>query len=106
MPEVELTNCLLSSAWLRRAAQEKGLPMHVVDGAVSKGKKGVLFMTATPMPTSSIKPGDTNSLVAMPAEIVQSPKVQPLWRFALVGLGPLTALAILACLVTLFQRVA
>jgi hypothetical protein len=29
---------------------------------------------------------------------------QPLWRFALVGLGPLTAMGVFALLVALFQR--
>jgi len=33
-------------------------------------------------------------------------KTQPLWRFALVGLGPLTALAVFALLVGVFQRLA
>ena len=32
------------------------------------------------------------------------PKSQPLWRFALVGLGPLSALGVFALLVALFQR--
>ena len=33
------------------------------------------------------------------------PKSQPLWRFALVGLGPLTALGVFALLVALFQHI-
>lgn len=32
------------------------------------------------------------------------PKSQPLWRFALIGLGPLSALAVFALLVTFFQH--
>jgi hypothetical protein len=31
-------------------------------------------------------------------------KTEPLWRFALVGLGPLTALAVFGLLVAVFQR--
>ena len=31
---------------------------------------------------------------------------KPLWRFALVGLGPLTALALFGLLVALFQHLA
>jgi hypothetical protein len=34
------------------------------------------------------------------------PKAQPLWRFALIGLGPLTALAVFALLLALCQRLA
>jgi hypothetical protein len=41
----------------------------------------------------------TAAAAAMPA-----PKSQPLWRFALVGLGPLTALGIFALLVAFFQH--
>jgi hypothetical protein len=35
-----------------------------------------------------------------------APKSQPLWRFALVGLGPLTALGVFALLVAFFQHLA
>jgi RNA-directed DNA polymerase len=35
---------------------------------------------------------------------MSAPKSQPLWRFALVGLGPLTAMGVFALLVALFQR--
>jgi len=35
-----------------------------------------------------------------------APKSQPLWRFALVGLGPLSAMGVFALLVALFQRLA
>jgi hypothetical protein len=34
------------------------------------------------------------------------PQSGPLWRFALVGLGPLTALGVFPLLVALFQRFA
>jgi len=37
---------------------------------------------------------------------ITSPKSGPLWRFALVGLGPLTALGVFALLIALFQRLA
>ena len=38
------------------------------------------------------------------AAITAAPKSQPLWRFALAGLGPLTALGLFALLVALFQQ--
>jgi hypothetical protein len=38
------------------------------------------------------------------AATMPPPKSQPLWRFALVGLGPLTALGVFALLVALFQH--
>jgi hypothetical protein len=34
------------------------------------------------------------------------PKLQPLWRFALVGLGPLSALTVFALVYALVQRIA
>ncbi len=40
------------------------------------------------------------------APIAAPPKTQPLWRFALIGLGPLGALTVFALLVALFQRLA
>ena len=36
---------------------------------------------------------------------VQVPKSQPLWRFALVGLGPLIALGLFALGMAIFQHV-
>jgi hypothetical protein len=35
---------------------------------------------------------------------VSVPKSQPLWRFALVGLGPLSAMGVFALVLALFQR--
>jgi hypothetical protein len=40
------------------------------------------------------------------AQTAEPPPSQPLWRFALVGLGPLTAMGVFALLVALFQRLA
>ena len=34
------------------------------------------------------------------------PKSQPLWRFVLIGLGPLTALGVFGLLVAVFQPLA
>jgi hypothetical protein len=44
----------------------------------------------------------------MPTSVASTPmpKSQPLWRFALVGLAPLTALGVFALLVAFFQRLA
>jgi hypothetical protein len=36
--------------------------------------------------------------------VIPAPKSQPLWRFALVGLGPLTALGVFALLVAFVQH--
>jgi len=50
----------------------------------------------------------TNSVVISThsAATTTMQKSQPLWRFALVGLGPLTALGVFALLVAFFQRLA
>jgi hypothetical protein len=37
---------------------------------------------------------------------ITSPKSGPLWRLALLGLGPLTTFGVFALLVALFQRLA
>lgn len=55
-------------------------------------------IVTTPTPTST-----STANIAVGA-IVPAPKSPPLWRFALVGLGPLTALGVFALLVALFQR--
>jgi hypothetical protein len=52
----------------------------------------------------------TNSIVTTSqpmtatAATTPAPKSQPLWRFALAGLGPLTALGLFVLLVALFQQ--
>ena len=48
--------------------------------------------------------GSTLRVQAEPFVGVSPPKTQPLWRFALVGLGPLTALAVFGLLVAVFQH--
>ena len=47
----------------------------------------------------------TSQPITPVAATIPVPKSQPLWRFALVGLGPLTALGIFALLVALFQHI-
>lgn len=59
-------------------------------------------MVATPV--HSTQTAVMESPVAAP--IAPPPKTQPLWRFALIGLGPLGALTVFALLVALFQRLA
>jgi hypothetical protein len=39
-----------------------------------------------------------------PAVTLAAPRSQPLWRFALVGLGPLTAMGIFALVVAFSNR--
>ena len=63
-------------------------------------------MAATPSLTGSPQPAGIDVLPATPVGSVPAPKVQPLWRFALVGLGPLTALAVFGLLFAFFQRLA
>jgi len=55
-------------------------------------------MATTPSLTGSPIRVQPEAFVTPPAN------VQPLWRFALVGLGPLTALGIFALLVAFFQH--
>jgi len=47
----------------------------------------------------STPPATAAAHLAMPL-----PRSQPLWRFALVGLGPLTAMGLFAVLVAVLQR--
>ena len=53
-------------------------------------------------------PVDLTHSAVMASRVVEPitppPKPQPLWRFALIGLGPLGALTIFALLVALIQR--
>ena len=64
-------------------------------------------MAATPSLIASTQPTATEPLLDADSVIeMTSPKSQPLWRFALAGLGPLTALGVFALLVAFFQRLA
>jgi hypothetical protein len=65
-------------------------------------------VAATPSLIASTQPTATEPLLDADSGVIEmtSPKSQPLWRFALVGLGPLTALGVFALLVALFQRLA
>ena len=56
------------------------------------------------MPIRATEPTTPEPLRATPVASLSVPKSQPLWRFALVGLGPLTAMGVFALLVALFQR--
>jgi hypothetical protein len=55
-------------------------------------------MTTTPAAPAISDPVTTHGIAIKPA--------QPLWRFALVGLGPLTAMLIFALLLELARRLA
>jgi hypothetical protein len=56
------------------------------------------------MPIRATEPITPEPLMATSVASLSVPKSQPLWRFALVGLGPLTAMGVFALLVALFQR--
>ena len=56
------------------------------------------------MPITATEPITPEPLMATSVASLSVPKSQPLWRFALVGLGPLTAMGVFALLVALFQR--
>ena len=60
-------------------------------------------MAVTPLPLTSLQATTSQPVFAME---ITPPKSGPLWRFALVGLGPLTALGVFALLVALLQRLA
>jgi hypothetical protein len=61
-------------------------------------------MAATSVPIRAFEPAAAEPLVATSVVGMSTPKSQPLWRFALVGLGPLTAMGVFALLVAWFQR--
>ena len=63
-------------------------------------------MAVTPSLLTSTRPNPNDQLLDAHAIDMTPPKSQPLWRFALVGLGPLGALGVFALLVALFQRLA
>jgi hypothetical protein len=63
-------------------------------------------MTATPGLSTVTPPTASEPLVDANVGTQTPPKSQPLWRFALVGLGPLTALGVFALVIAVFQHVA
>jgi hypothetical protein len=63
-------------------------------------------MAATPTYSNSTQPSATEPLVAA-ALMTMTPQTSgPLWRFALVGLGPLSALGLFALVYAFFQHYA
>jgi len=63
-------------------------------------------MATTPVLVRSTEPTVGAPLVATATAGMPAPNVQPLWRFALVGLGPLLALGLFALLVAWLPRLA
>jgi hypothetical protein len=63
-------------------------------------------MAATTGYSNSPQPTPTEPLVAAALMTMTPPKSGPLWRFALVGLGPLSALGVFALLYAFFQHYA
>ena len=63
-------------------------------------------MAVTPAPITSIQPTAREPLLDAHAIQMTLSESGPLWRFALLGLGPLTALGVFALLVALFQHLA
>jgi len=63
-------------------------------------------VATTPVPVRSTEPTVGEPLVATAAAGMPAPNVQPLWRFALVGLGPLGALGVFALLMAWLPRLA
>lgn len=61
-------------------------------------------MATKSVPISATESGSSEPLVATSVVSTSAPKPPPLWRFALVGLGPISALAVFALLVAWFQR--
>jgi hypothetical protein len=56
--------------------------------------------------SNAIQPTATEPLVAAALMTMTPPKSGPLWRFALVGLGPLGALGLFALAYAFFQHFA
>jgi hypothetical protein len=61
-------------------------------------------MAATTGYINSSQPTATEPLVAAALVTMTPPKSGPLWRFALVGLGPLSALGLFALLYAFIQQ--
>lgn len=60
-------------------------------------------MATTSVSIRATVPASPEPPVATSVVSISAPKSQPLWRFALVGLGPLTAMGVFALLVAWFQ---
>ena len=56
------------------------------------------------MPISAAQPITPEPLMAASVAAASVPKSQPLWRFALVGLGPLAAMGVFALVLAFIQR--
>lgn len=52
----------------------------------------------------SAEPAPIASVLMTPVGTLAAPRSQPLWRFALIGLGPLTAMGIFALVVAFSNR--
>jgi hypothetical protein len=63
-------------------------------------------MAATTVYINSTQRAATEPLVAGALVTMTPPTSGPLWRFALVGLGPLSALGVFALLYAFFQHFA
>ena len=61
-------------------------------------------MAATSVPIKATEPASPEPLVATSVVSMPAPESQSLWRFALIGLGPLSAMGVFALLLALFQR--
>jgi hypothetical protein len=61
-------------------------------------------MATTPVLVRSAAPAAIESVSMTHDGALAAPRSQPLWRFALVGLGPLTAMGIFALLVAFSDR--
>jgi hypothetical protein len=61
-------------------------------------------MAATSVPITATEAASPELLEPTSVVSMSAPKSQPLWRFALIGLGPLTAMGVFALLLALFQR--
>jgi hypothetical protein len=63
-------------------------------------------MAATIGYSNSSQPTATEPVAAPVVTTMPTPKSGPLWRFALIGLGPLSALGVFALLYAFFQHFA
>ena len=61
-------------------------------------------MATTPLLVGSTPVADTHQLAAPPDAVVAPTKVQPLWQLVLVGLGPMTGVALFGLLLAFVQR--
>ena len=61
-------------------------------------------MAATSVPVTPTEPASPEPLAPTSVVSMSALKSQPLWRFALIGLGPLGAMGVFALLLALFQR--